>query len=86
MPGRYIVAVKVIDILGNETITLMPVDVNCSTPIRPELPSGREYVERITLNCRHGLFKLDGDGDSELDTDRCVKVNVLRRSADRNHE
>jgi site-specific DNA-methyltransferase (adenine-specific)/adenine-specific DNA-methyltransferase len=26
-PGRYIVAVKVIDILGNDTMTLMPVTV-----------------------------------------------------------
>lgn len=26
-PGRYIIAVKVIDILGNDTMTLMPVNV-----------------------------------------------------------
>jgi adenine-specific DNA-methyltransferase len=27
-PGRYIVAVKVIDIFGNETMTLVPVSVH----------------------------------------------------------
>ena len=45
-------------------------------------PVVRGSFEKTLGDGQAGLFKLDGDGDSKLEADGRIEVNVLRRGVD----